>query len=194
MKKTLLLSIFLVFVLGGCFSVQSVNPFSKDKETTEKKEIEIPDDAPSWIEDKRLKNNITALGATKGVDKKEINLHKRKALLVAGNNLLKRVYVKTVNIYKNYVEKLDNPNVFDKDIKKFAEHISLKALTKSKIKNSWISQENELFVQIAVDSDIVAQEIQHNAKLLFETNKTLYHNLLSNRAEKDIIEELEKED
>lgn len=193
MKKNLLVSIFLVFILSGCFSVQSVNPFSKDKESTEKKEIEVPDDAPSWIEERRLKNNITALGATKNVDKKDLDLHKRKALIVASNNLLKRVYVKTVNIYKNYLEKLDNPNVFDKDIKKFAEHISLKALTRSKIKNSWISKKNELFIQIAVDSDIVAQEIQHNAKLLFETNKTLYHNLLSNRAKKDIIKELEEE-
>ena len=107
--------------------------------------------------------------------------------------MTKKIYIKTITLYRNYLEKLDNPNIFDKDIKKFAEHIALKSLTHSKIVNNWLSDENKLFVQIAVDSEIVASQIQNSSKLIFDVNNSLYIEFLSNRAKKDIIKELEKD-
>lgn len=198
MKKTLILSIILSIIFSGCFSFSSLNPFSEEKEEPAQiKEIEIPDDAPLWLVEKKVKNNVSAIGLSKTkkkLDKSELEFQKQKALISASQNLTKKIYFKTIKLFKNYIEKLDNPNIFDKDIKKFAEHISLKSLTYSKIENTWISSENELYVQIAVDSLKVAEQIQHASKLLFDVNKTLYQNFLSNRAKKDIIKELENDD
>jgi putative methionine-R-sulfoxide reductase with GAF domain len=81
--------------------------------------------------------------------------------------------------------------VIDKDIKKFTEHISLKSLTYSKVINTWISEDKELYVQLAVDSNTVATQIQNTSKLLFDVNKMLYQYFLSNRANKEIIQYLE---
>ena len=198
MKKTLLLSIILTFVFGGCFSLQSLNPFSSDekeeKKEVVKKEIEAPDDAPLWLEQRYVKNHISAIGATQNVDKEELSFYKKRALLAAGNNLLKKIYVKTVSIYKEYAQTQEGIKVFDKDIKGISEHISLKALASSKIKHTWQSEDEELFVQIVIDTNYVAQEIQNYSKKLFESNQELYQNLLSNRAKQEIIEKLEERD
>ena len=193
--RTLLLTIFLSLFFSACFSFQSVNPFSSEEKVLEKKEIEIPDNAPTWLYENKLKNHISSIGLSitkkSELDKKEFTFHRQKALISASQNLTKRIYLKTLTLYRNYLEKLDNPKVYDKDIKRFAEHITLKSLTHSRVTNSWISEDNKLFIQIAVDSDIVAQQIQNTSKLIFEVNKSLYVNFLSNRAKKDIIKELE---
>ena len=197
MKKTLFLSIIFTLIFSGCFSFSSLNPFSTEKEIVQKKEIEIPEDSPLWLVERRINNTISAIGYSKTkkeLDKKELEFQKQKALITASQNLAKKIYLKTINLYKNYMEKLENPNVFDKDIKKFAEHISLKSLTHSKIINTWISSNDELYIQIAVDSSKVAEQIQYSSKLLFNVDKTLYQNFLSNRAKIDIIKELENND
>jgi hypothetical protein len=57
--------------------------------------------------------------------------------------------------------------------------------------NTWISEDKELYVQLAVDSNTVATQIQNTSKLLFDVNKMLYQYFLSNRANKEIIQYLE---
>lgn len=185
MKRTLFLLITFALVFTAC-------SFSKKPQVVQKKQIEIPTNAPKWVYENTLKNHMVAPGVTKDLNEKELAFQKQKAMINAGHNLTKKIYVKTVNLYKAYLEKLNNPKIFEKDIKKFAEHIALKSLTHSKIKNNWISPENDLFVQVGVDSNIVAEQIQYSSKLLFGADKNLYHNFLSNRAKKDIITYLEK--
>lgn len=182
-KRNLLLIFVTILIFTGC-SKKSVN--------LEKKEISIPEDAPSWVYDQRLKNHVTAIGITKNFKKEQLQFQKQKALINAGHKLTKKIYIKTMKIYKKYLDSLENPKIFEKDIKKFAEHISLKSLTHSKIKNSWLSKNKELFISIAVDSNIVAEQIQHASKLLFDVDKNLYHAFLSNRAKKDIVNLLEE--
>lgn len=182
-KKSVFLIFVIVLVFTGC---------SQKSATVEKKEVSIPKNAPSWVYEQKLKNHVVAVGVTKNLKKEELQFHKQKALINAGHNLTKKIYIKTINIYKAYLKTLDNPKVFEKDIKKFAEHISLKSLTHSKIKKSWLSENNELFVNIGVDSNIVAEQIQNTSKLLFNVDKKLYHAFLSNRANKDIVKYLEE--
>lgn len=201
MKKTLLLQIILstsiAIFFTACFSTQKLNPFSDKEKVFKKKEIEIPSNAPKWLKERSLKNQVSSIGlsVTKkdSLEKEDFAFHRQQALISASQNLTKKIYFKTTTLYKNYLEKLDNANVFDKDIKKFAEHIALKSLTHSNIVNHWLSQENKLFVQIAVDSQIVANQIQNTSKLIFDVNKSLYREFLSNRARKDIINELERD-
>jgi len=192
MKKNIFFILISTFLLTGCFSLSSINPFSDSKKKIEKEEIEIPSNAPAWLIDTKIKNNITSIGFVKDVKEENLDFYKQKALIVASNNLLKRIYSKTGKLYKAYTEKLDNPKVFDKDIKKFAEHISLKSLTYSKVVNTWISEDKELYLQLAVDSNNVATQVQNTSKLLFDVDKMLYQYFLSNRANKEIIKYLEK--
>lgn len=206
-KKTLL-PIFLALSFSACFSLpqfpsmpsfpslEKINPFSSDEEKKSKKEIKIPDDAPKWLQEREIKNNIQAIGLSlikkENPNKKELNFNKQKALISASQNLTKKIYSKTLKLYTNYVNNLDNPKVFEKDIKKTSEHIALSSLKKAKIKNLWLNKNEEIYVQIVVDSDIVATLIQNNSKILFKVDKNLYKEFLSNRAKKDIIINLEK--
>ncbi len=181
MKKTLFLSIIVSVLFSGCFY-----PFSSKTVTTPKKEVSLPANSPSWLINPDKKGYITQIGATTEIDKKEFNFHRQKALINASHNLTKKIYINTLKLYRDYEEETNDALTYDKDIKKFAEHISLKSLTHSKIINTWISSDNQLFVQISVPSDIVTEQIQNNSKLLFKINQNLYKNFLSNRAKKDI--------
>ncbi len=192
-KSNLILLILFVFVFIGCFSSKTLDSSKTNEKTVSKKEPELVyiNNEPSWIKNKNIKNHITALGVAKNIDDSVV----KRAFIVAGNNFLKRVYTKTVYIYKEYLKKLDNPNIFDKDIKKVAEHVSLKSfhLAKTKIKDTWLSQNDELFLRLAVATNIVAEQIQEGSKSLFTVDEQLYENFLSNRAKNKIIEVLEKE-
>lgn len=197
MNKTFLLSLSFVFFLLGCSTktinetISKINPLSKNLPEG-KKEIKVPSNAPKWLKKRDIKNNISSLGLVKNVNKKEIKLHTQKALIGASQNLTKKIYIKTITLYKNHVKTLDNPHVFDKDIKKIAEHIALKSLTYSKVKNSWLSDDKKLFIQLGVDSDVVAKQIQEKSKLIFKVDQILYKKFLSNRAKMDIIQYLEE--
>lgn len=195
MKKNLLLTFILTFLFSGCFSFSSINPFSGEekKEEIKQEKVEIPQNAPSWVAEPKEKGYVTSVGLATKIDKQEIHFHKQKALFNATHILIKDIYIKTFNLYKEYEEKLENPKTYDKDIKRFAEHISLKSATHSKILNSWFDLEKGLlFIKIGVDSEKVAELIQNNSKLLFDIDKKLYQNFLSNRAHKDITLLLEK--
>ncbi len=202
-KSNLILIILFVFVFTGCFSSKTLDSsktnekavFKKepDEKAVFKKEPELVyvNNEPSWIKNKNIKNHITALGVAKNIDDSVV----KRAFIVAGNNFLKRVYIKTIYIYKEYLKKLDNPNIFDKDIKKVAEDVSLKSfhLAKTKIKDTWLSQNNELFLHLAVATNIVAEQVQEGSKSLFKVDEQLYENFLSYRAKNKIIKTLEKE-
>lgn len=190
MKKTLFVSILVAVVFSGCFSVSKLNPFSKDSKSS-KGEHTLPDNAPNWVYESYKKGFITQNGVAYNIDEKELTFHKQKALINASHNLTKKIYIKTKEFYINYEDKKDVSPAYDKDIKKFSEHIALKALTHSKIIDSWVSDKNSLFLRIAVDSKIVTKQIQQTSKLLFKVDQNLYRNFLSNRAEKDINNELQ---
>lgn len=186
MKKTLFLSILISLLFSGCFY-----PFTSETNPP-KKEIALPKNAPNWVYEPRIHGFVTQLGVTTNINKKEFNFHRQKALIHASHNLTKKIYIRTQKLYKDYEEEKGKASTYDKDIKKFSEHISLKSLTHSKIKNSWISENNQLFIQIAVESDIVADQIQNTSKLLFDVDRDLYRAFLSNRAHKDINKVLEE--
>lgn len=179
MKKTIFLSILVSIFFNGCF-------FSFSNETTSKKEIVLPQDSPNWLLNPKKAAYVTQIGATANINKKEFNFHRQKAIINASHNLTKKLYIKTLKLYRDYEEETNDASTYDKDIKKFAEHIALKSLTHSKVINAWVSSDNKLFVQIAVASDTVTEQIQRSSKLLFKVNKSLYRNFLSNRASKDI--------
>lgn len=193
MLKNLLLTFLLTFVFSGCFSFSSLNPFSDEGETKKVvKPTKIPDDAPKWVKEVKEENSISivAYSYIKNAEVKEFD--KKRTLLIASNKLSKKIYIKTIEFYKEYEQKLDNPMTFDQDLKTIAEQISLKAVSKSIIKNSWLSKDNRLFVKLSVDSDFVATQIQNESKNIYKVNKTLYKNVLSNRAKALLIKYLEK--
>ena len=172
MKKNILLLIAALFLFSGCFSLSSLNPFSDTKESENKKVIEIPDNAPSWLQEDEETGNITALGATKYLQINEEKLNKQKALISAGNNLSRKIYIKTVLIYKEYLEEAPSNNIFEKDIKDSAKNVALNCLKISRIKGFWQSDEKELYTKISVETQTVVKEIQQISKKLFNQDST----------------------
>ncbi|RXK12640.1 hypothetical protein CP965_08660 [Halarcobacter mediterraneus] len=180
----------ILFVFSGCFSLSSLNPFSENKET--KNFIEIPDNAPAWLKNIKDENYISTFGVSKIKKNDDLKFTKKKALIFAGNRLSQEIYSKTLRFYKDYEESLTNSNLFDKDLEKLAKEVSIKSLSKSIIKNTWIDENKVLYVKISISSDFVAQEIQSGSKQLFKVDKDLYSNILSNRAKEKIIKYLEE--
>lgn len=186
-----LIFIPILFLLTGCISVSNLNPFLDEKENRQI-EITTPSNAPLWLQEKSLEDHISSIGLSKDIKNKREDFYKQEAYLVASNNLLKKIYLKVGKLFTKYSEASNNTHVFDKDIKRFSEHISLKAVTYAKVKNSWIDKnEYNYYIQIGVDTKKVAELIQQTSKLLFEVDKNLYQNFLSNRAQIELIKYLE---
>lgn len=191
MIKNILLPFLISFLFSACFSLQDTNPFLNNEK---KREIDIPQNAPLWLKKKKIPNHISAIGAAKNIKEENPTNQKRRALIAAGNNLLKKIYSKSINIYKSHIKENENTKIFDNDIKKYAKQVSLKSLNISRIKHSWRSKNKELFVQIAIANKYIAQEIQYNAKKLFKTKSDIwfYKNFSSSMAESKILKNLEK--
>ena len=184
-----------MFFFNACFSIQALNPFSSEKKVFQKKLIKIPKDAPLWLIERNIRNSISSIGISiskkQKQEKKEFIFFKQRAYINAGQNLTKNIYLKTLKLYSNYLNNVQSSMIFDKDIKEISEHIALQSLNKASITNYWLNN-NELYVQIAVDSSIVAKLIQDNSKKLFNLDKELYKSFLSNRAKENIINILEE--
>jgi len=197
MKKNFLLLLFSIFLFSGCFSFSSLNPFSdsdRKKETQNKTQIVVPDEAPQWLKDEKEENAIFAIGITKDTNIDNLKFFKQRALINAGNNLSRKIFIKTVLIYQNYLKKASENEVFENDIRDNAKEVALQSLKLSKIKGFWENSSKKLFVRIKVDTKIVAEQIQQNSKKLFKVDQKLYENILSNRAKEDLIKELESDD
>ncbi len=196
MKKNLLLLILTVFLFSGCFSFSSLNPFSdsEEKEDLNKTAIEIPEEAPQWLKDEKEKDALFAIGVTKNVNIDNIKFYQQKALINAGHNLTRKIFIKTVLIYKAYLEKAPENKVFENDIKEAAKQVALKSLDLAKVKGFWENSNKKLFARIKVDTKIVAEQIQLNSKKLFKVDVKLYESILSNRAEAELIKKLEEKE
>lgn len=196
MKKTLLLSILIAFIFSGCFSFSSLNPFSSDEEIKEgnTKKIElngnIPDGAPQWIKEPYMTGFVTSLSSAKIKDNTNLSFDRKRALHKAGLSLVKNIYSNTKKLYIDYAKKTNSLKDKEEQIKKLAEHISLKALTKSTDKKSWIDSDKSFYILIGVETDFVIEQIQKSSKLIFESNDLLYESFLSNKAQKDIRKRL----
>lgn len=191
MKKNFLLLLLSAFLFSGCFSLSFLNPFSdSEDEKQERVEIEIPDDAPLWLEGPESKGTIYAIGVTKNIRKDQLHIFKQKALINASQNLSRKIYAKTVNIYREYLEEVPS-EIFDKDIEKEAQQVALRSLELAKVKGFWASSEKELYTLIKIDMRDLAEQIQLGSKNVFKVDKNLYEKILSNRAKEDIIEKLE---
>lgn len=192
MKKNFIFLILVISFFSGCFSLSSLNPFSDSKDE-EENEIIIPDNAPLWLKKEEYNKTFFAIGVSTKIKPSNLKFYKQKALINAGNNLSRKIYIKTINIFKKYLEKTSNDKIFENDIKKHAKEVSLKILNITKIKGFWQSPQNELFTLIEVPTVEIAEEIQLESKKLFKVNYTLYENILSNRAKEILIQELKEE-
>lgn len=184
MKFSILLSISLSVLLTGCF-------FSSNKMQTAKDNLIIDKNAPYWLNDSKVIGYITQIGVAKNIDKKRFSFNRQKALLDARYKLTRKLYIKTQDIYNTYEKENDNKSSFDKDIKNISQQVSLQSIKKSKVINSWLSPNNTLYIQVSIKSSIVAKNIQKKSKSLFNKNKGLYTNFLSNEAFIKISKRLE---
>jgi hypothetical protein len=157
---------------------------------TVKKNLIIEENAPYWLNDSKIIGHITQIGVAKNIDKKRFSFNRQKALIDARYKLTRKLYIKTQDIYTTY-EKKDNKSSFDKDIKNISQQVSLQSIKESQIINSWISPNNTLYMQVSIKSSIVAKNIQKKSKSLFNKNKGLYTNFLSNEAFIQISKKLE---
>lgn len=186
MKKLLVFPI--LFLLSGCFSLSSLNPFSYSFFEDESLKIVVPSNSPKWLQDNHINNHLSAIGLSKKIQEKKKEFYEKEVYLSASNNLLNKIYLKSGKLYKLYSNDTKNEHLFEKDIKEFAKKVSLKALTYAKVKNRWLDKkENSYYIQISINTEILAEIIQENSKQLFDENKTLYENFLSEDAKKEII-------
>ena len=189
-KKFLIFPI--LFLLSGCFSLSNLNHFSYNFFEDESLKIVAPSYSPKWLKDNHINNHLSAIGLSKNTHEKEKEFYKKEVYLSASNNLLNKIYLKSGKLYKLYSDDTKNEHLFEKDIKELAKRVSLKALTYAKVKNRWLDEkENNYYIQLSVDTKILAEIIQENSKQLFDENKTLYERFLSEDAKADIINYLE---
>lgn len=188
--KSFLIVFFSLF-FSACVSISSLNPFSSKSSKDEKSDFVIPKDAPQWIKQTKETNYINAISYVQ-TKQKVSDFDKKRVLLQASKTLSNKLYIKIINFYKEYEKTLQNPTTFDKDIENIAKQISLEAVSKAQIRNSWLSVDKKLFVKISVDSKLVAKQIQIKSKKIYKINQNLYKNILSNRANSLLIEYLEK--
>lgn len=196
MIRTIFSTIFIVFVFTGCFSLSFLNPFSSDEDSTNEtvqEELQIDEDsledAPLWLKEAFLEGNLTALSSAQIKDDTNLSFDRKRALHKAGRVLVKDIFEKSVKIYEEYAIKTNSLKDKKEDIKKLAKQISLKALSKSKDKRSWISPDKKFFILIGVETNYVIELIQNGSKLLFEENDIHFKEFSSNDA-KNRIEKL----
>jgi len=148
--------------------------------------------APSWIcSPNDTKEYIVAIGSAPKNAAGDFQFQKEEAMAAARDALARRISVKVKNMFKQFkaATGAGNNQTFEKATESVSKQLSYQVLNDSKQLDIWISPKGTMFVLVGVPKKEVKQQIKTSLK----SNEALYQKFLSQKAQKELNEEIENE-
>jgi hypothetical protein len=185
MLKKSLFALFLgVFVLTGC---------SQKETAIEKTEGELKD-APQWVLVPEVKGFISAVGSAPANAGGDFAFQREEAMNDARNQLASQIEVKVNNMFKSFkgVTGGGSDATFDKSSEQVSKQIASQTLHGTKIRNTWINENQTLYVLMIIDTQSVKDYMGKAIKTSFKNDQAMHQKYLAAIADGQLDKELEK--
>ena len=183
MRKILLFVIVLSFVALGCSSKTS----SVVENTPEISACFVG--APEWVISGAAEGGLSAVGMA-NIGKAGIGFARMEALASGRDEIARMLSLKVNNMVKNFTQTtgIGDEETVDKVAASVSKQVASQVLSGSKQVSSWISPCYELYILVALDTQITQEAIASQSISSFKDNEALWQQYVAEKGQ----EELEK--
>lgn len=189
MKKyysvSIALAVLLIF-LGGCSS------------TPEK--VQAPEmqgefaNAPKWVMMPEMEGGLAASGSAK-MSKAGMSFTRTAAMANGRDELARIMNVKVSNLVKNFTQStgIGDDETVERVVSNVSKQVTQQVLSGSRMKDSWISPSNELYVLIVLDPAAAADAVKQSVQTSYKNEKALWQQFQAKKAQEELDAEIDKE-
>jgi len=173
---------------GSCFS----KPAPKDPDFRCKQGGEL---APEWTCIPTIEKGIAAPGVAKPNAGDDIDLQMQEAMSNGRTALAKRIEIKVETMIKNWKRATGSggDQTFEKNLETVSRQVSKQTLRGSKQLKYWKQQDGTLWILVGIDStEQIFDSMKKAAKTSFKNDQALWQQFQSEKAMKELDEELKK--
>jgi hypothetical protein len=150
--------------------------------------------APRWVMQPEVEGYVAAVGSASQNAGNDFGYQREEAMADARSNLAKQIALKVDAMFKTYKAATGSGKdaTFDKSSSSVSKQIASQTIIGSRIKDTWISKSGSMYVLMVVDTENVANMMEHAVKTSFKNNKAMYQQFLASKAQGELDKELEK--
>ena len=169
----------LSLILGGCGQPEVyVNPEFKG--------------APSWVLLPASEGKIVEMGSAPKNAMNNFGFQRELAMANGRNNLAKKINVKVKSMFKTFSSQTTaNGATFDMTAESVSKQITKQSLNGTSQEAAWTSPSGTLYVLMVIDSTLVADLMEKNAKSSYKNDEAAYQKLLAAKAQGELEKNLE---
>ena len=189
MKKyysvSIALAALLIF-LGGCSS-------TPDKVQSPEMQGEFAN-APKWVMSPQMEGGLAASGSSK-MSKAGMSFTRTAAMANGRDELARIMNVKVKNMVKNFTQStgIGDDETVERVVSNVSKQVTKQVLSGSRMKDSWISPSNELYVLVVLDPTAAADAVKQSVQTSYKNEKALWQQFQAKKAQEELDAEIDKE-
>lgn len=174
-------------LFAGCAADQS--PFAQAPAAVKNKFA----GAPSWVTNPTMEGGICGLGSAPA-SPAGLSFQRTQAQANGRDDLAKQIEVKVSNMVKDFtqVTGVGTSATVDKVSSSVSKQVATQTLNGSKMKNSWMSEDGELFVLMVLDPNVVAKVAKDATTSSFKNDQALWQQFQGKKAQDELDAEIQK--
>ncbi|MBQ3037619.1 MAG: LPP20 family lipoprotein [Clostridia bacterium] len=145
--------------------------------------------APEWAISGAAEGGLSAVGMAK-IGKAGINFARTEALANGRDEIARILSIKVNNMFKNFTQTtgIGDEETVDRVAASVSKQVASQMISGSKQFASWVSPCNELYILVAVDTQIAQEAVISQSVSSFKNNEALWQQYVAEKGQ----EELEK--
>ncbi len=150
--------------------------------------------APKWVMTPEVKGFVAELGSASKNAGNDYSFQREEAMADARNNIAKQITIKVNAMFKTFKSTTGHgaDGTMDKSIETVSKQIASQTLVGTKVKDTWFSRSDTLYVLMVVDTQSVSDMMENAVKTSFKNDKAMYQKFLASKAQGELEKELEK--
>ncbi|MBZ4683247.1 MAG: hypothetical protein PWP46_127 [Fusobacteriaceae bacterium] len=195
MKKIyLVLATIILLAFTACSNNQTKG--NNEMQKVDNSGMEQMVNYPAWVLDPSIEDGIGAVGSAK-IGAAGVSFARQEALAQARDELARQIEVKVNNMFKSYTNAigLAGEDGVEKIATNVSKQVASQTLRGTKQKELWISPDKELFVQVVLPNEILADEAKNafkNETPIGNSDRALWQEFKSEKAQQQLDYEIEK--
>ncbi len=193
MKK--ILTSFILFIFGMLFLIGC----GTSKNSSPNVVSPIPSkfaNAPVWVLDGggSIEGGLAAAGSAP-IGKAGLSFARSEALANARDELARQISIKVENLFKNFKQStgIGNDETVERVVANVSKQITDITLSGSRQKDMWISPENDLFILVVIDTEMLKNNIGDSVKTSMKNENALWQQSQAAKAQEELDKKIDEQ-
>lgn len=149
--------------------------------------------APAWVLDGKLKDQLSAVGSAK-IGKGGIQFARTEAVAQARSELARQVSVKVKALVNNFIQQtgMGGSQTVDSLSKQVSKQVSDETLAGSRQEDTWISPSSDFYALVVLETAAVKASVKKQIMSSYQKDEAKWHEFKAGNANAELDKEIEK--